>query len=487
MFKNASIRVRLTGWYLLSVTVIFAVMAVSSWLSMRASLYGAIDDALERRIVNLYNSCVAHHPASLVDLQSDLRDTANLTWGGGLYQVFTEDGALVFQSDGLARRGVPTQAPSVKQGDTAHRNIRAADWPVRLAARRVNFGGRNWIIEEAEPLNLVDASLHHSVRLLLLLVPLLIALGTVASFWISGRALAPVDWIIRDARSINSSNLAERLQVPEPHDELRRLSETLNSMLDRIESSMRQIRQFTADASHELRSPVTLIRAAAEYSLRRDRSKEDLLEAMGRISRESERTTQLINDLLMLARADAQGQEREADSADCTAAVRDVLERIAPLAQSKQLQLLLKAPESPVFVHGSQDLVDRLVYILMENAQKFTLSGGEIGVTLSASQGSATLVVSDTGIGIAEADLAHVFDRFWRADKVRSRQQGGSGLGLSIAQKIVEQSGGTIRVESELGRGSRFTVTLPLAKSEAGEAPGSKTAIADQDASRSHA
>jgi len=464
MFKNASIRLRLTGWYLLSVTVIVTVMAASSWWAMRASLYGAIDDALDRRIVNLYNSCVAHHPATLGDLRNDLRDTANLTWGGGLYQVFTEDGSLVFQSDGLARHNVPVQAPPVQRGKATHRNIRTADWPVRLAARQVSFGERNWIVEEGEPLNLAEVSLRDFARLLLLAAPLLIALGTLASYMISSRALAPVDWITSDARSINSGNLSERLSVPEAHDELRRLSETLNSMLDRIESSMHQIRQFTADASHELRSPITLIRAAAEYSLRRDRSKEDLVEAMSKIERESERTSRLISDLLMLARTDAQVHPIADAQANLVAATQDVLQRITPLVQGKQIKMESSIPPTSIFVRGSQDIVERLVFILVDNALKFTNPGGDIQVTLAQNETKGLLEVTDTGVGIADADLKHIFDRFWRADRVRTREEGGSGLGLSIAQKIVEQCGGSIRAESQLGRGSRFIATIPLAE-----------------------
>jgi signal transduction histidine kinase len=463
MFKDVSIRLRLTGWYLLNVTLIFAIMGVVSWWAMRASLYAAIDDALDRRIVNVYNDCVLHPHFTLPELRKELEDTAKVTWGGGLYQMFTEDGALVFQSDGLARHGVTTQAPLIQPGKASHRDIETPDWPVRLGARLVSFGGKDWIIEQGEPLGLAEDSLRSFAHLLLFAVPLLIGIGTAVSYGISSRALAPVDWIIRDARSINSGNLSDRLSVPKAHDELRRLSETLNSMLDRIESSMRHIQQFTADASHELRSPITLIRTAAEYSLRRERSREELLEAMVRIARESEHTTQLISDLLLLTRADAQVDLCAKSFVDFSIAARDVLERIAPLAQNKNVKIVSEIPATPILVEGGQDLVERLVFILVDNALKFTLHGGKVTLTLSETGGSAVLEVFDTGIGIAAEDLAHVFDRFWRVDKVRSRQEGGSGLGLSIAQKIVEQCGGTIRAESEIDRGSHFTVSMPLA------------------------
>ena len=464
MFQNVSIRFRLTGWYLFSVTLIFAIMAVISWWAMRASLYGSIDNELDRRNVNLFNGLAADTASTVPEMRKELEHTATNTWGGGLFQVFTEDGVLVFQSAGLAQHGISTQAPRVQPGVRWRQNVGSPTWPARLGAQIVTLGGKNWIFEQGEPLELAQASLHSFARLLLFSLPLLIGLGTMASYAISRRALAPVDWIIRDARSINSRSLSERLSVPKSHDELRRLTETLNSMLDRIENSMRQIRQFTADASHELRSPITLIRAAAEYSLNRARTNEELLEAMGRIARESEHTTQLINDLLLLARADAQVDVQERIATDLCSAVSDVLERTTPLAQNRQLKMRSEIPGLPILIESGPDLVERLVFILMDNALKYTLPGGEVDVTVKEAGGTAVLEVSDSGVGISEEDLPRIFNRFWRADKVRSRKEGGTGLGLSIAQKIVEQSGGTIRAESEVGRGSRFIVIMPLTR-----------------------
>jgi len=462
MLQNISIRFRLTGWYLLSVTLIFGVMGVGSWLAMRASMYGAIDEELDHRIVNLHDFCAAHPTSSVEELRRELERAAQLTWGGGLFQVFAEDGTLVFQSEGLARHGVTTQAPRMEREKATHRNMEPMNWPVRLGARREAFSDKTWIVEVGEPLNFVAVSLRDFSRLLLLAVPVLIVMGTLASYGISGRALAPVDWIIRDARSINSGNLSDRLSLPPAHDELRRLSETLNSMLDRIERSVRHIQQFTADASHELRSPLTLIRTAAEYALRRERSREELTEAMVRIQRESERSTHLINDLLLLTRADANVDLATKEPVCLASTVQEVMERIAPLAVAQQIAMHFEGGDSSLLVLGGPQLLERLVYILLDNALKYTGAGGDVSVKLASQDREAILTVSDTGIGISAIDLPHVFDRFWRADKVRSRQEGGSGLGLSIAQKIAEQSGGQVTVESEAGSGSRFMVTLPL-------------------------
>jgi signal transduction histidine kinase len=240
-------------------------------------------------------------------------------------------------------------------------------------------------------------------------------------------------------------------------------------MLDRIERSVRHIRQFTADASHELRSPLTLIRTAAEYALRRERSREELTEAMVRIQRESERSTHLINDLLLLTRADANVDLAPKEPVCLASTIHDVMERIAPLAVAQQIGMRSDGVDANVIVVGGPQLLERLVYILLDNALKYTAAGGEVSVKLASRNREAILTVSDTGIGIGASDLPHIFDRFWRADKVRSRQEGGIGLGLSIAQKIAEQSGGQIAVESEVGAGTRFVVTLPLVAADPAE------------------
>ena len=468
MLQDFSIRARLTIWYLLSVTVIVAIMSIVSWWAMRASMYSVIDDNLDRRIKNVASSIRETNVASNIretdvsDLRAHLGELAKTTSGGGFYQVFTAEGALVYQSEGLASRGVTAAAPDVHSGAMAIRNSGYSTSQVRLGSRLVEVNGRAWIVEWGEPLNLVNSSLERFLRFLFLSAPLLIGLGVIAAYGISGRALAPVDWIIRDARSINTGNLGERLSVPKAHDELRRLSETLNAMLDRIEATMRQIRQFTGDASHELRSPITLIRTAAEYALEGDQPREELIDALNRIEHESRHTTQLINDLLLLTRTDAQADLRKQVPVDLSAAVLDVFDRIAPLAAAKQLTMRSDVSANPVCVSGDTDLLERLVFILLDNAVKYTPPEGDVRITVADKGGAAAIEVADTGIGIAKEDLSHIFDRFWRADKVRSRQMGGSGLGLSIAQKIVEQSGGSISVESEMGRGSKFIVTLPL-------------------------
>jgi signal transduction histidine kinase len=278
----------------------------------------------------------------------------------------------------------------------------------------------------------------------------------------SRRALAPVDRITRDARLISISNLSRRLEVPRANDELQRLTQTLNQMLDRIDKSVRRIVQFTADASHELRAPLTLIRTAAEFSLRRERKPEELLEAMRKVVRESERTASLVDDLLVLARADSGTDELRLGPVDLSAVAHSVYEQVLTLAKPKLIQVSIDVAEEPVTVQGDEQALSRLFLILLDNAVKYTPERGQIWLDVRSRNSHAQAVIRDTGIGIEGDDLPHIYDRFWRADKVRSRNLGGAGLGLSIALWIVEQHGGEIQARSEMGTGSEFIVRLPL-------------------------
>jgi heavy metal sensor kinase len=300
---------------------------------------------------------------------------------------------------------------------------------------------------------------------LVLAVPVLLIAASAGAYWISKRALDPVDEISRAAQRISIENLADRLQVPETGDQLQRLTETLNQMFSRLQASVRRIKQFTADASHELRAPIALIRTTAEVAVqRRNRQAGEYLEALDDILEESERTSQVVDSLMLLARADAGKEVLERGLVDACSIFRAAVEQGEKLARIRRLQFSASMPEVSIWVHADAEALRRALLILVDNAAKYTPEGGSVRVDLSANDGFAKLTVSDTGIGIARADLPHVFDRFWRADRARSRSHGGAGLGLSIAKWIAETHAGSITVESEVGRGSVFSLQVPLEK-----------------------
>jgi len=287
-------------------------------------------------------------------------------------------------------------------------------------------------------------------------------LASLGGIWISRRALAPVDEITLAARSIGIQSLSRRLDVPSTGDELQRLSETWNEMLARLEAAVKRLSQFTADASHELRTPVALIRTTAELTLRRERSPETYREALRQVVLESERTSRLVDDLLLLARADAGLPSLALERMELTPLVRDVCQQGQVLAESRQLQISTVAPEEPVFVEANDPALRRMLLLLLDNAMKYTPVGGRIVLSVDRDPGGATVAVRDTGIGIPETALPHVFERFYRVDESRNRDAGGTGLGLSIAKWIAERHHASLEAESVVGEGSVFRIRFPL-------------------------
>jgi signal transduction histidine kinase len=234
-------------------------------------------------------------------------------------------------------------------------------------------------------------------------------------------------------------------------------------MLSRLESAVHRMTRFTADASHELRAPVSLIRTTAEVAtLNRDRAAGEYLQALDEILEESERTSQVVESLMLLARADYGKESLKLATADACAIVRSAAEDGERLARNQGVAFEVRLPADAIPVQADPDALRRALLILMDNAVKYTPRGGSVEVSLRATDGMVAASVSDTGIGIAAADLAYIFDRFWRADKARSREQGGTGLGLSIAKWIVDMHAGKITVQSEPGRGSVFEIRLPI-------------------------
>jgi signal transduction histidine kinase len=276
----------------------------------------------------------------------------------------------------------------------------------------------------------------------------------------SRRALRPVDQIIDAARSIGEQSLAQRLPLLETQDELQRLSETLNQMLGRIENAFRRVTEFTADASHELRTPVALIRTTAEVAPRKPRANEEYRQALEDVHAESIRTTELIENLLTLARADAGKAALERREIDLAQIVQEASQQGQKLAHAKSLGFRTDIPDIAVHTLGDASALRRLLLIVIDNAVKYTQEG-EITVRLSSVNGRPEVQVSDTGVGISESDLFRVFERFYRADKSRNRDSGGAGLGLSIAKWIADVHQGAIEARSESNRGSTFVITLP--------------------------
>jgi len=453
-----SLRFRLAVWYFCTVAAICSLAATGYWFAIEAALNHALDEGLRYRLMGLRHFLEDVGPGGTDGIAARLDEISQL---GELYQVFDANGVLIAQSSGLARHLVPERPPQELAFEIRYGAGGTGGFPLRLAWQKVTIRGRPLILGVADPQRKYEGVLGAFTSVLLLSTPFILALATVCGWWLGRRALAPVARITDDARAIGERNLSARLAVPDSQDELQRLSETLNQMLDRIEQSFTRTKRFTADASHELRAPMTLIHTAAEFSLRRERSREDLVESMQKILRESRRTTALIDDLLLLARGDAGRERPELTVVDAEPLMRDIAQQATAMAAAKGVHADLHLEAGVLPVNAHEPHLRRLLLILVDNALKFTASGGRITIAGSMDAKEVTISVADTGIGIAPDDLPHVFERFWRADKVRSREVGGTGLGLAIAKQIAEQHRARLEVHSEVGRGSVFTVRLP--------------------------
>jgi len=308
----------------------------------------------------------------------------------------------------------------------------------------------------------------------MLFVAPLILLGSVAVGWVlSARALRPLGRMIDELEAITDGrSLHRRLPAPaEPGDEMDRLGHTLNAMLARLETSFGALRRFIADASHELKTPLTVMRVGVEHSLTDPRTRPETIPALDETLQEVRRMTELVDTLLTLARVDEGRMELHTEPVELGELAAEAHETAQMLGEEAHVEVTLESPAEPVVVQAERARLRQLLLNLLSNAVKYTPPGGRVWLSLTARPEAATISVRDTGIGIAPGDVDRVFDRFWRADAARSRtgERPGFGLGLSICKWIAEAHGGSIAVTSRPGRGSTFTVTLPrTAPTEAG-------------------
>jgi two-component system OmpR family sensor kinase len=302
----------------------------------------------------------------------------------------------------------------------------------------------------------------------LLVAPIVIVLSVAGAYVVAGRAFRPLDSVVNEVEAITDGrSLHRRLPLPAAGDELMRLGTTLNAMLDRLETSFGALRRFTADASHELKTPLTVLRADLERAMSAPPQSTEQLIALEEALVETRRMSDLVDSLLTLARADEGRFEVHREPVALEPIVRDVYEAGVILGEDAGISVSLPVLEDAT-VLGDEPRLRQLFMNLVMNAIKYTSRGGHIDITLSHRLDTVTFTVKDTGIGIAGVDLPYIFDRFWRADRVRSRASGGGGfgLGLAISQWIAHAHGGAITVTSRLGRGSVFTVNLPLPSTE---------------------
>jgi heavy metal sensor kinase len=458
--KKLSIGVRLTLWYLAVFALGELVFGAGMWFILRANLYDIVDDSVESQIEDLRNFLSAQKPDTpLPALQQQVKGAYSIEHPGDYLALYLENGDLVYRSAFLDAHPSALLPPQqVKRPISESRRIE--HHPFRFLFEKMSVNGRVFIVEMGIPADDAVDTLHQFRNYLWIFAPLLLFGAAGLGYWMSRKALAPMDELVRTARAVSGTSLNTRLPKLATGDELQRLSDTLNEMLDRIEKAFSRITQFTADASHELRTPISLMRTEAELALRRARGEEEYRESLRHILLEAERTTGLIEQLLSLARADSGREIVRMSKLDLRPMVQSVIGGWRQVATMRGLQFSADVDTS-AFVAGDETLLRRAIEILLDNAFKYTPAPGWVHLRLEQSDENVVISVQDSGVGIEPVEQGRIFERFYRIDKARTRNLGGAGLGLAIAQWVAVQHHGEIIVESRPGEGSTFRLQLP--------------------------
>jgi heavy metal sensor kinase len=457
-----SIRIRLTLWYVLLLAVILAAFSAGIYVTLSHSLYANLDDSIEARANDLLPLVQYEdgHPTLSANV-----DAASSGLGEEFLRVYDAAGAVTFDTTAepglapnnqLALRGALSGKASTRSLKVDGASFRTLVVPIERA------GQVTGALEVGRAAGDVTDTLRALLLILAIAYPVTLAVASCGGMFLGGRALSPIDRITRTARRITAEDLSQRLNLRLPEDEVGRLARTFDEMIARLEGAFRRQRQFTADASHEMRTPLTTIKGQVEVALCKPRGPAAYRDVIQTVNEEVDRLIRLVGLLLTLARADTGQIPISAEAVNLPDLVASALEQQNPAAREKGIALSI-AGSPAVTLKADEDLLLQLLLNLLDNAIKYTPQGGQVTVGWNLHGRQVELWVRDTGIGIASEHLPHLFDRFYRVDKARSRAEGGAGLGLSICRWIAEAHGGSISAASAPGQGTTFRVVLPAA------------------------
>ncbi|CAG1066829.1 two-component system, OmpR family, heavy metal sensor histidine kinase CusS [uncultured bacterium] len=463
-----SIRTRLTFWYtaLLFVSLL-AFGAVFSYSLLKTFVY-----RMDNQIISIADMMVHSviRPSGQIFIPKDFDIMLERHFGvrtaGSYIQVLEPHGNVIAKSSNLdfSLNVPPPTYRAAIDGATTYEVVKTVGkYPMRVVTKPIVLDGKLIaIVQVGSSFEGMDEIFH---SLAFILIPGILASVVVAGavgWFLARKALKPVTEITATARKITAENLDERIRSDVPQDELGRLAATMNEMIERLEKSFKQIRQFTGDASHELKTPLTILKGEIEMALR---SKDDvryMKEVLASSLEEIDRMSYIVKSLLDLAKMDVEKGALAKEPVRLDKVVSDRYEHLRKRAFDSAVQLDI-LENKPVTVLGDQVRLSQLVYNLIDNAIKYTHKGGRVELSLAQEGQTALFKVKDTGVGISAEDLPFIFDRFYRVDKARTREVGGAGLGLSICKEIAEAHGGTLSVVSQTGTGTTFTASFPSA------------------------
>jgi heavy metal sensor kinase len=464
-----SLRFRLIIWYAGLLTGAFLLFGVALYQVLRGYLENSLGQTLIRRSDQIALSLLAGVAKTG---ERYVADQIAARYAPESYDRFIRitrpDGSVLYASGRTASfdpSGLPPLALNAVHADSVRKALLGDGSHLLVTVKVFQSGeGRRFLIESGGPMAPIETILSHLLLSLLIGVPLLGLVAVGGGLFLVDRALAPVVEIARSAEQITLHNLNERLPLTNTGDELEHLSLALNRMIARLSEAFEQNRRFLADASHELRTPLAAWRGEMESVVEQTRGLPELRDRAGSALEEVDRLAKIVDALFAISRLDAGEAQQEWTRFDLAPLAASTTEQMSLLAEDKGISVACKV-QGNVSVDGDCARIKQVVVNLLDNAIKYTPSGGSINLNVYAHEGKAVIEVADTGIGIPPSALPHIFERFFRVDKARSREAGGAGLGLAIVKSICTAHGGQVHVESSEGQGSRFKVELPLAQS----------------------
>jgi len=463
LISSLPIRVRLTLWYSLAIAAtMFSIGFASLWMVHRA-----IDDLeneeLQQRVRSV-RRFIESRPAgeTRTQLHDAITAVYNVSHGNKWLQVIDEHGDWIYRSPHVAAAyptlALPQQVPEAGYYFT----YTAESISVRALIEPISIHGVCYTVQTGMTLTKTLATLSNFRIQLFLLIIIGLFVSSIAGHFMSRKALKPVAVLAMEARSIHDRNLDTRLPVPSAKDEISDLSHTLNQMLERIDKAFASVRTFTGNASHELRTPISLLRTEIEVALIRPRSTSEYRVILGRLHEETVRMTGLVENLLSLARADGGAETIAIAPIRVDDLVQQVVASWMSIMDRALLDFRIEIESGNLTLLGDKHLIPRLLSILLENASKYTSPGGSVTLRAVTAGNRAVLSVQDTGIGILAEHTSRIFDRFYRIAPADDTIQTGSGLGLALGRWIAERHGTILRVESEPGLGSCFSFSLEI-------------------------
>jgi heavy metal sensor kinase len=457
-----SVRTRLTLWYAGVLALSLIAFALISYYAAAAIFYERQDESLRSTAQTVASAYLEELEEAGSVAKASQIVLAELVFPNRYVEVTDNSGTAIAWSKNFTVNGIAIPATTLnnaRQRSVSFVSING----LRVAVVPLSGTSELGFAAVAEPLSVIDEGLRRLRRDFFAGVPLVLLLASAGGYFLARKSLSPIESMNQQTQRITAQRLSSRLNVSDSRDELGRLATTINDLLTRLETSFNEQQRFIADASHELRTPLAVLRGETEVALTKRRTIDEYQESLSLIKDEAEQLSRIVENLFILARQPvAAPTALLKEPLSLNDVVRDCARAAQVLAVRKGVQLKSDKNSTSIELRGDDELLKRMMLNLLDNAVKYTPAGGEILVALARQNGNAQIVVQDTGIGIPPAEQPHVFDRFYRVDKARSRALGGAGLGLSIARWIVEAHGGTIDVTSVPGRGSKFTVELPL-------------------------